>query len=396
MRVERWESASLQINKTNAYRGNAWAFDVTVERSTARMIWTTPEGAQADLNMIIQTGPFPAWAKQEAGAAGVLSQVRVRILAVSGKAKGAGLKWKAEFGKDVRDAEEVLAQMTHGKLAVLSQGPAVQAPVRLVRGKLTEPEGGAEILKDVSGEGFKVGQVAVLSYRNAQTEEEAEAASRNSRKKGGRADGLGTWGLAAGFSSLGYAETFRPKLSASYVTLSGWGDWSLGGNGRFSVRSELSTVVLPLVSELSQAVAGEQATLARFIRLNFGLGVHALKPGADFRIQLRPGFAYATMLVSNPQFGYFNMTGPSLGISFQRVPRAGRKFYVEGSAEFVNTAPFDFDSADMGFNAAAGASITQFWFGELDGYIKYRAVGLGIGVVKVSESAFEIGMGFRW
>lgn len=392
MGLEKWESPSIQLKKAASAGAQSWTFDVTVERATARLVLSTSEGAQVESNLIVQTGAPPAWAQKAPSGAAQVSQIRVRILESSGLEKGARVRWHLE-PPEGKVPESVGAQVVPGKVALLVQDSAGQAPIRVEIQDSNSFEGEGELIKNGEGRGFRVGQLASLAFRMSA---EALEEKKRVRQKAGAEDWLGTWALYAGYSGVGYEEDFRPDLNASYLALSGWGDWRLGESQRFSLRAELATEALPLTSELDQAVSGEQATLARFIRGGGAVSTRVLRFGNGWKVLARPGFSFSTMLISNPQFGYFNMSGPSLYLSLQEVPRKGRKLYLDGGVELLNITPLSFDFGNLGMSFRVGGSITSLGPGEVDAYLKYRAVHLEIDSVQIAESALEVGLGYRW
>ena len=321
-----------------------------------------------------------------------VTQVPIRILQADGAQAGAKIRWKLE-PRGGGDSEGIAGQLPPGEVTLVVQDSATRAPIRVEVQDAKSLEGRGVLMKDMQGGGFSRERPATLAFRmSAQGVEE----SKKNRRRSGRWDVLGTWALYAGYSGVGYSEDFRPNLTASYLALSGWGDWGLGDSGRYSIRAELSTEALPLESKLDQAVSGEQATLARFVRGGASFSARAFRFGDAWKVLVRPGFSFATMLISNPQFGYFNMTGPSVFLSLQDVPRQGRKLYLDAGIELLNTAPFAFDLGSYGLSARAGGSIAPLGFGEVDAYLKYRAVQLEIDSIEIAESAFEVGLGYRW
>jgi hypothetical protein len=62
----------------------------------------------------------------------------------------------------------------------------------------------------------------------------------------------------------------------------------------------------------------------------------------------------------------------------------------------LNITPLSFDFGNLGMSFRVGGSITSLGPGEVDAYLKYRAVHLEIDSVQIAESALEVGLGYRW
>jgi hypothetical protein len=102
------------------------------------------------------------------------------------------------------------------------------------------------------------------------------------------------------------------------------------------------------------------------------------------------------MLVSNPRFGYFNLSGLGLGVSVQKLPRWGRKLSFDLSYELMNVTAFTFNPSNFGWDFGAATSLMELGFGELDIYGRYRLARILIDGVQVNQSTFDIGVGYRW
>jgi hypothetical protein len=310
-----------------------------------------------------------------------------------------------EVGKNVEFRLETLPTnekhgIPIGKIALLSQGVVHRSVVRLKELDLKTGVIRATLEKITLDAELKPGSLATLTYKTViegqptSVEPVVKKENRPTRRKQG--ERLGDVGIFLGVSPVRYLESLRPGLNAWYLSVAGWGEWSPAEDRFWGARVEFNTEALPFHSELDATVLGETSTFARFLRGNAAAFFRVLDTASDWKAFVRPGFSASTMLVSNPRFGYYNLTGLAFGISVQRLPREGRKIYFDATYEMMNVTTFTLTPSNLGLDLRAGMSISSLGSGELDAFVRYRLVGVVIDQVEVGQTNFDIGLGYRW
>jgi hypothetical protein len=397
--IEGWDSSDLQLYRAgaNGPKGQVWSFDAIKDGSTARFQWKRADGTSQEGNLLVQVGkapPPPPSPEPKANAPQVV-ELKLRILDGAGIETGSRVKWKLDARNEkLKLGDE--APLPIGKLGVLAQGSGFRKPVRIDRWQADTREGEVLVVQGGSGASLNPGLGASLVYRSNAVDESASKTTKGAASRRRAGPRLGNWALYAGVASASYIEAFRPGLSAWYVSLAGWADRSLSESDVWNLRFEANADALPITSTLDQAIEGEESTFARFIRANASVSARVARFGDEWQAFVRPGLSYSTMVVSNPQFGYFNLSGPALGVSVQQVPRVGRKIYLDATFELMNVTTASFDFGDIGFDVRAASSITQWGFGELDAFVRYRSASLEITGVAISQSILDFGLGYRW
>jgi len=197
------------------------------------------------------------------------------------------------------------------------------------------------------------------------------------------------------WSFFTYTETNKPKLTSNHL--------ALGLSYRYEIKPDRLDIwansdlrLIPLTSQLSEALETDESIQARLIDAGVGLSLQVLPKRRTLGLGLMAGAHYSTMLVTDNRFGYAHFSAPLIGIPIQYTLPTGQELDFEITYAFLRTVDLNYSNSNRRLAIKLSSTSLLTTAESLGLFVHYNNVQLELNGTHLEVNELLGGLSFRW